>query len=118
MPKLSYRIRTPLGEFGSLLRAARAHHTTPDTIQTRCQEDPANYERIDTPKPAAKQSWTQTAKTTWPLTWYQYKGLSWEAKEEIWANWCQATGRDPEAESTVTEFYAIMDSTQDTAADN
>lgn len=114
MPK-KYSYLTPKGEFVSLAQAAAAMACNRSTIVNRCVTDPENYSRheFQPPPPRPKiKTWTMTAKTTWPLTWTQYKGLAFEAKEEIWLAWCGRYDLDPEQESTVDRFFEEMDLAQ------
>jgi hypothetical protein len=118
VPKKFY-YHTPKGEFASAAQAGAAHKCDKSTIINRCKSDPENYKMIEVPpKPPKPVSWSQTAKITWPLTWAQYKGLSYEIKEEIWQGWCSSTGKNPDLESTVDEFFEIMDTTQEVPDDN
>ena len=115
MPAAQFTIKTELGEFASARKAAQAHKVCSGTILTWCETDPDNFQKIPKPpKPPKPQSWSTTAKTTWPMTWSQYKGLSFEIKEEIWTTWCCVNKKDPALEESVDEFYNIMDSTQET----
>ena len=114
MPK-KYTYKTPKGEFGSAAQAAAAHKCDKTTIQNRCQTDPENYQQVPVPQrvPKVKIAWSTTATTTWPLSWFQYKHLSYEIKEQIWQEWCVRAGLDPELESTVDAFFTEMDNTQE-----
>jgi hypothetical protein len=113
MPKLLYNIQTPLGTFPSSGQAATAHKCERSTILNRCETDPENYKKVPKP-PAAKKVYTPVSTLTWPMTWSQYKWLSFEAKEEIWVKWCVENKRNPDLEDTANEFFDIMDMTQET----
>ena len=116
MPK-KYSYLTPKGEFVSLAQAAEAMGCDRGTIFNRCITDPENYSRreIQPPPPRPKvKTWTATARATWPLTWYQYKYLSFEVKDEIWLKWCTDNQKNPDLEDSVDEFFHIMDTTQET----
>jgi hypothetical protein len=77
MPKVTYKIITPRGEFGSARKAGVAHDCDPGTIVKRCESDPLNYKRIakqpGAVKPRAKKIQWVTKKITWPLTWAEYR---------------------------------------------
>jgi hypothetical protein len=82
----------------------------------RCKSDPDNYQKIEiVVKP--KITWAITAKATWPLTWTQYKGLSFEVKDEIWLAWCVKNKKNPDLDESVDEFFDLMDNTQETEDD-
>jgi hypothetical protein len=111
--------KTPKGEFASAAQAGAAHKCDKSTIINRCETDPGNYQQIPIPpKPPKPTSWSITARTTWPLTWSQYKGLSFEVKDEIWLRWCVENKRNPDLESTVDEFFDQMDNTQEVVEDD
>ena len=116
MPK-RYYYKTPLGDFASSAQAAAAHKCDKSTILNRCLTHPDQYQKTERPEQAAepkvKVSWSQTAKVMWPLTWAQYKGLSFEIKEEIWLKFCAGKNKNPDLDSTVDEFFDEMDRTQD-----
>ena len=112
MPKLLYFIKTPLGEFASSGQAAAAHKVDRSTIMNRVETDPDNYKKV--PKPTAvKKGYTPVSARAWPLTWSQYKMLSFEIKEEIWQTWCVQRKLNPDLESTVDEFFDEMDKVQE-----
>lgn len=112
MPKLLYTIKTPLGEFASSGQAGRAHKCDRGVILKRCETDPENYQKIPKPPaPPRKHEPVPVTNTTWPLTWAQYKWLSYETKEEIWENWCRTRMLNPDLESTVDKFFDEMDQT-------
>ena len=114
MPK-KFSYKTPLGHFASAAVASAAHKCDKSTIINRCASDPENYQQIPLPthKPKAKESCTATAQATWPLTWYQYKYLSFEVKDEIWLKWCKDNQKNPDLDATVDEFFDLMDTTQE-----
>jgi hypothetical protein len=116
MPKLLYSIKTPLGEFASSGQAAAAHKVDRSTIMNRCETDPDNYKKVPKP-PAIKKVYTPVSTLTWPLTWSQYKWLSFEAKDEIWHTWCVKNKKNPDLDESVDEFFDIMDNTQETQDD-
>jgi len=110
--------KTPKGEFASAAQAGAAHKCDKSTIINRCETDPENYQQIPVPpKPPKPASWSTTARTTWPLTWTQYKGLSFEVKDEIWLNWCAINQKNPDLDESVDEFFDLMDNTQEVADD-
>jgi hypothetical protein len=116
MPKITYRIQTPRGEFASARKAAVAYNCDPGTIVRLCETDPDNYQRIaKQPRaqraPAKKIQWV-TKKMTWPLTWAEYRYNSYEIKEEIYQIWCAQRSLDPELESTANAFFDAMDNTE------
>ena len=117
MPAALYTIKTELGEFASMPKAAAAHKCSVATIHNRITSDPDHYQKILKPPKPPKVKYSTTAKTTWPLTWAQYKGLSFEIKEDIWLKWCKANKKNPDLDETVDEFYDIMDNTQETPND-
>ena len=116
MPKITYKIITPRGEFTSARKAAVAFDCDPGTIIKRCETDPANYQRIPrqpgVSRPRAKKIQWTTKKTTWPLTWAEYRYNSYEVKEAIYQEWCAIKHLDPELESTAEDFFDAMDSTE------
>jgi hypothetical protein len=114
VPK-KYTYKTPLGEFASAAQAAAAHKCDKGTVINRCKTDPDNYQQRPIPlrEPKVKITWSTTARATWPLSWFQYKHLSYEVKEEIWQTWCIRAELDPELESTVDAFFTEMDNTQE-----
>lgn len=114
MPAALYTIKTELGEFASMPKAAAAHKCSVATIHNRITSDPDHYQKIPKPPKPPKVKYSTTAKTTWPMTWAQYKYLSFEVKEEIWLGWCRANKKNPDLDETVDEFYDIMDATQET----
>ena len=117
MPK-KFSYKTPKGEFASAAQAGAAHKCDKSTIINRCETDPENYQQIPLPpKPVKKPSWAITSKTTWPLTWTQYKGLSFEVKDEIWLKWCAINQKNPDLDDSVDEFFDLMDNTQEVADD-
>jgi hypothetical protein len=121
MPKITYKIITPRGEFGSARKAAVAHDCDPGTIVKRCETDPLNYKRIAKQPgavraPAKKTVWV-TKKITWPLTWGEYRYNTHDIKEEIYQIWCNENSRDPDLESTAEAFFDAMDSTEQAEAD-
>ena len=116
MPKITYKIITPKGEFASARKAAVAHDCDPGTIVKRCETDALNYKRIVKQPgvkraPAKKIQWVQK-KMTWPLTWAEYRYNTWEVKEEIYQIWCSEKGLDPVTEATADAFFDAMDSTE------
>lgn len=115
MPKTTYKIITPRGEFASARKAAAAHDCDPGTILKRCDSDPDNYQRIANPPhvraPKVKKAWV-TKKVTWPLTWAEYRLNTHEVKEEIYQIWCGERSLDPDLETTADAFFDAMDSTE------
>jgi len=122
MPKITYRIQTPLGEFASARKAAVAHDCDPGTIVKRCETDALNYRRIAKQPgavkraPAKKIQWV-TKKMTWPLTWAEYRYNTYEVKEEIYQIWCGERSLDPATETTAEAFFDAMDHTESEEAD-
>ena len=116
MPKVTYKITTPLGEFGSARRAAVAHNCDPGTIINRCETDPLNYKRtakqpgdaVVKSRPRVKKTTWITRKITWPLTWAEYRLNSHEVKEEIYQLWCSENSQDPNQELTAEAFFDAM----------
>lgn len=116
MPKVTYRITTPLGEFGSARLAARAHNCDPCTILNRCETDASNYKRtkkqpgddVVNTRPRARKTTYITKKITWPLSWAEYRLNTWEVKEEIYQTWCAERSRDPDQETTAEAFFDAM----------
>jgi hypothetical protein len=121
MPKVSYKIITPLGEFGSARKAAVAHNCDPGTILKRCETDPENYQRTakqpGAVRPRAKKTQWVTKKITWPLTWSEYRYNTYEVKEEIYQIWCAENSQDPDTELTAEAFFDAM-TTQDVTAED
>ena len=121
MPKITYKIQTPKGEFASARKAAVAHNCDPGTIVKRCETDALNYKRIAKQPgvvraPAKKTVWV-TKKITWPLTWAEYRYNTYEIKEEIYQIWCNENSRDPDQEITAEAFFDAMDSTEQAETD-
>ncbi len=125
MPKITYKIITPKGEFGSARKAAVAYECDPGTILNRCETDPLNYKRIAKqpgdagvrPQPRAKKTQWVTKKITWPLTWAEYRYNTHEIKEEIYQIWCAEQGVDPDQESSANDFFDAMDNSEPEEAD-
>ena len=121
MPKVTYKIITPKGEFGSARRAALAHNCDPGTIVKRCETDAENYKRIakqpGAVQPRVKKTAWVTRKITWPLSWSEYRLNTYEVKEEIYQTWCSENSRDPDQEVTAEAFFDAM-TTQDVIAED
>ena len=116
MPKVTYKIITPRGEFASARKASVAYNCDPSTITKRCETDPLNFKRIAKQPgavraPAKKIQWV-TKKMTWPLTWAEYRYNTWEVKEEIYQIWCGERSLDPDQEATADAFFDAMDHTE------
>ena len=121
MPKITYKIITPKGEFGSARKAAVAHECDHNTIVNRCVTDPLNYRRIarqpQPPKPPPVKRVWGTRKITWPLNWSEYRFLTHEEKEEIYHTWCAEQTLDPDQEHSANAFFDAMDATAEVADD-
>jgi predicted GNAT family acetyltransferase len=105
--KTQISIHTPLGEFGSLASAARAHACDRSTLLARCESEPDQYRKITRPKPGPAVPVIRGQR--WPITWTQYRYQSEEVKDAIWQDWCRGQGLDPDLESTAEQFFAEMD---------
>ena len=114
MPK-RYSYTTPKGEFASSSLAAAAHACDKSTILNRCLTHPDQYQKIELPPvtPRPKIKYTYANKTAWPVSWAHYKGLAFDVRDEIWLHWCASNAKDPNLESTVDEFFLIMDTIQE-----
>ena len=121
MPKVTYNIITPKGEFGSARRAALAHNCDPGTIVKRCETDALNYKRIakqpGAMQPRVKKTAWVTRKITWPLSWSEYRYNTYEVKEEIYQTWCSENSRDPDQEATAEAFFDAMNTTEQAETD-
>jgi hypothetical protein len=92
------KIRTPIGDFGTIKAAAEALGVGRDTVVKRLITDITNYQRVEyTP-----------IKTTLP-PWQQYRMWEFERKDQVWLAWCKDKGLDPELESTAEAFFDEMD---------
>ena len=85
-------IQTPLGQFASIIKAATAHRVDRHTMSKRLKTDPENYFRVE-------------AVYTKLVSWSQYKLLSFDAKETIYAEWCRVNKLDPDQEETAEAFF-------------
>ena len=106
MPRAKYYYKTPLGDFPSAIAAAKALKCDRATVQSRCVNDPENYKKIKVePSPQTAAKW----RTKWPLTWREYIALDNEQREQIFTMWALDRRLDPNAESTVDQFFDEMD---------
>jgi hypothetical protein len=95
-------IKTPLGEFPSIIKAAAAHRVDRHTMSRRFKADPKNYQYL---KPNL---------TTKLVSWSEYRLLPFETKEELYAAWCQTQKLDPDLEDTANTFFDHISGLSDT----
>lgn len=108
MPLKRY-VRTPLGEFATVAQAAAAHQCEKKTISNRIKTRPTEYEYVQREAPA-KPTYERTVKgARWPIGWNQYRFQDFEVKEQIYQEWCEERGQDPDLEATAEAFFDEMD---------
>ena len=92
------KIRTPIGDFGTITAASAALGIYRQTLLKRMEQDPDNYSRVEyTP-----------IKTTLP-PWQQYRIWDFERKDQVWLEWCKMKGLDPDLDATAEAFFDEMD---------
>lgn len=102
-------VRTPLGEFATVVQAAAAHHCDRHTIMSRCRSQPEQYQVQKTQIPGKVAAERTVKGTRWPISWRQYGMQTTEVKEEIYRVWCKTLKLDPDTEATAEQFFDEMD---------
>ena len=92
------KIRTPIGDFGTIKAAAVALGVGRDTVVKRLITDVTNYQRVEyTP-----------IRTTLP-PWQLYRTWPADHRESVWLAWCKTKDLDPELDATAEAFFDEMD---------
>lgn len=105
--KVKTTVFTPLGEFPSMARAARAHGVDRSTIQRRIETLPDQYRAVVR---AIEPRTTFTAGAVrWPCTWNQYRLQPESVKEQIYFAWCARMRQDPDSDTAADAFFDDMD---------
>jgi hypothetical protein len=110
MPLKRY-VRTPLGEFATVAQAAAAHKCEKKTITNRINIRPEEYQYVQRDVPAKpKVVYERTVKgARWPIGWNQYRFQDYDIKEQIYQEWCEERGHDPDTLTAAEAFFDEME---------